>query len=555
VDIELASLGSFLKSLHIGVHGKAMVVSARGRVIAYPSEDWSAKTADGAPLPLLSDLGDPLLTRIYDRLKVEGFDREIIEISGHRIFASSAALKALTGRNWSVLIVAEQSELLGFVGSSAWLELGLVVVVFLLIAGLAALMIWRSRLAERHDLEALQRQHALEARAQTLSELAGATDLMDRSSPEGVRELTERTGEICGARRVGAWYLTAGGRTLVCDDNFDRLDQAHTAGAELHRDEFPSLFAALESRAAIIAPHAARDPRTAELATLYLRPLGVEGVHITPLHYGDRLVGMLKVEDPVRGEARAGMTAFCAAVASMLALRYGAAGIARQMVQTEREPTAIAAGAWDNMDRTVADHQSSLGQRLLHYGLSEADIRAASIASAAVAAIQLPGWLTVARGTEGSQGARMDMLMDEIQRIVARVPLAYATLLDDQVVLVAHSGGRAIAADGRDLAKGALELRNRLLELTGSWEGGAEFRIGVDVGPVMMSSLADGSRSLWGGAITIAKVLAGSGGRRAITASEAAYQILSGDFLFRQRGSYFLPETGTMRTFVLVGNL
>jgi class 3 adenylate cyclase len=149
----------------------------------------------------------------------------------------------------------------------------------------------------------------------------------------------------------------------------------------------------------------------------------------------------------------------------------------------------------------------------------------------------------------------MDSLIEEIQRIVARVPLVYAALLDDQVVMVAHSGPEAIAADGRDLAHGALELRNRLLELTGSWDGGAEFRIGVDVGPVMMSSLADGSRSLWGGAITVAKVLAATGGRRAITVSETAYQILSGDFLFRQRGTYFLPETGTMRTFVLVGGL
>ena len=55
-----------------------------------------------------------------------------------------------------------------------------------------------------------------------------------------------------------------------------------------------------------------------------------------------------------------------------------------------------------------------------------------------------------------------------------------------------------------------------------------------------------------------AKIVSGRltrGSRRAITVSEVAYQILAGDFLFRQRGTYFLPETGTMRTFVLVGAL
>jgi hypothetical protein len=206
------------------------------------------------------------------------------------------------------------------------------------------------------------------------------------------------------------------------------------------------------------------------------------------------------------------------------------------------------------MDRTPASQLLSLEQRLLHCDLSSTDIKADRVDSAAVAAIRLPDWLAVARGTDGDQRARMDVLIDEIQRIVARVPLVYAALLDDQVVLVAHSGRGAVAADGRDLAHGALELRNRLLELTSSWDS-AEFRIGVDVGPVMMSSLADGSRSLWGGAITVAKVLAATGGRRAITVSETAYQILTGDFLFRHRGTYFLPETGTMRTFVLVGGL
>ena len=61
--------------------------------------------------------------------------------------------------------------------------------------------------------------------------------------------------------------------------------------------------------------------------------------------------------------------------------------------------------------------------------------------------------------------------------------------------------------------------------------------------------------SLWGGAIGVAKILAATAGRHSITASETTYDILSSDFLFRPRGSYFLPETGTMRTFVLVGRL
>jgi len=155
---------------------------------------------------------------------------------------------------------------------------------------------------------------------------------------------------------------------------------------------------------------------------------------------------------------------------------------------------------------------------------------------------------------DGGQRARMDAVIERIQGAVMKSPLAYAVLNDDQVVLVAHAAGQSAALGARAVAMVALELRNRLIELTAEWGEGSEFRVAIDVGPVMATSLGNG-HSLWGGAIAVAKVLAGSGSRRAITVSETAYQILSGDFLFRQRGSYFLPETGTMRTFVLVGAL
>ena len=47
----------------------------------------------------------------------------------------------------------------------------------------------------------------------------------------------------------------------------------------------------------------------------------------------------------------------------------------------------------------------------------------------------------------------------------------------------------------------------------------------------------------------------GTTARRTIAASETAYDMLSNQFLFRPRGSYFLPETGNMRTFVMVGRV
>lgn len=556
VDIELSALSTFLKNLEIGVHGRALVVDGKGRVIAFPSDNWQANLEEGAPLPQLDELGDPTLTRIYNRLKVEGFGRKLLDFGSQRIIVSSGALRQLTGRNWSVLIVAPESDFLGFVASSSKLALVLSAVVFLLMAALAVLMMWRSVQAERRDRAARARHQALEARAQTLAELAARTNLMDRDTPDGVREATERAAEICQAKRVGVWYLAANGRTLVCEDSFDPSASAHTAGAELYRDEFPKLFAALEELAEIDAPVARSDPRTEELAALYLQPLGSEGVHISPIHSGKRLLGMLKVEDPSFGEQNDGMAEFCLALASLFALRYlPAGGTASSAVASA--PVDARELAEQRVERALGDRRVALQRRLLHFAMSPDDLASGQLEQAAVAVIRLPEWLPVAHRGEGDNRTRMDAVIDEVQRAVSQNSVGYAALLDDQIVLVAAANdAQSPAIAARLVAGAALDVRDRLVDLTGGWGEGSEFRIAIDVGPVMASAFGDGTdRNLWGGAIGVAKVLAASGGRRAITVSEATYHLLSADFLLRPRGSYFLPETGSMRTFVLAGAL
>jgi len=99
IDIELSALSSFLKSLEIGLHGKALVIDAKGRVIAFPSDSWIANPKEGAALPQLDELGDPLLTRIYNQLKVEHFQLWL-------------ALTEMTQEN-GLLMVSPESHKLG----------------------------------------------------------------------------------------------------------------------------------------------------------------------------------------------------------------------------------------------------------------------------------------------------------------------------------------------------------------------------------------------------------------------------------------------------------
>jgi class 3 adenylate cyclase len=152
----------------------------------------------------------------------------------------------------------------------------------------------------------------------------------------------------------------------------------------------------------------------------------------------------------------------------------------------------------------------------------------------------------------------MDTIVDELRLVLEKSGVAYAALLDDQIVLAAFSSDRnQVAGDAHCVATALLDLRDRLFELEEKWNTSLDFRLAIDIGVVMASAVATDppSRNLWGGAVGIAKVLADTAARRTIAASETAYELLSDNFLFRPRGSYFLPETGNMRTFVLVGRI
>lgn len=551
VDIELATLCAFLKELSIGVSGKAIIIDHEGRVVAFPSDRWlPADRPDVAP-PLLDELGDPVLARVYNRLRVEGYGRKLLEIDGRRIIVSSEPVSMLTGRNWVTLIVVPETDFVGFVADSGWAALVMSVIVVLIVAALAGLMAWRSVRAERRAAAAATRQQALEVRTQTFIDLARDVAAVEGAAGEELQGATERAATACAAKRVAIWRLTSDRSTLHCEDCFDTTVADHTAGLELHRDEMPNLFAALDKGQPIDALDAGRDRRTSELFARYLAPLEISSVYLAPIAAAGQTIGLLSVEEPRRGDRAAGLASFCDALAILLALRFAASAATPAIVAAMPPP------AEPRAPDLLAERQSRLERTLLYQGAVLEQVRETAVGRAAIGVVKLPDWTTVAqRPPDSGAPTAMDAIVRELRGAIEPSGVSYAALLDDQIVLAAFSADTdTLAADARCLATTMLDLRDRLLALEDKWGVSLDFRLGIDIGAVMTSSVATEppSRNLWGGALGVAKVLAATASRRSIASSEAAYEVLSGEFLFRSRGSYFLPETGTMRTFVMVG--
>jgi adenylate cyclase len=84
-----------------------------------------------------------------------------------------------------------------------------------------------------------------------------------------------------------------------------------------------------------------------------------------------------------------------------------------------------------------------------------------------------------------------------------------------------------------------------------------EFRLGIDCGFAVGRSIGGTPRlfNLWGEAVRTARTMATTAFPGSIQTSERAYLRLRQSFLFRPRGSFYLPAVGSVQTFILAGRL
>src|SRR5262249_62361606 len=87
----------------------------------------------------VDEIDDPALTHAYDRFRVDGFGRSVIEVSDRRYISAVTPLKS-AGRDWSVMIVVPEEDFVGYVQSSSRKALAMSMVIVVLAALLAVLL-------------------------------------------------------------------------------------------------------------------------------------------------------------------------------------------------------------------------------------------------------------------------------------------------------------------------------------------------------------------------------------------------------------------------------
>jgi class 3 adenylate cyclase len=538
-DIRLEKLSQFLAGLTVGRTGRALILDQEGRLVALGDPTRAFKVEGETISPArLNELADPILTRAFDLFRVNGPGRRSFELDGRSYIVLATRLPGAE-RAWNLLMVVPEDDFVGFVArnSRTALLMGFGV---MLLAGLLAWQVVRQNFsAERARALAASRATALAAQGGAYGELAAA------ATPEAV--LTVLAGTLA-ARRTGLWRLAQGDTQLVCEAQFDAQAGTHASGLRLRRAEAPRLFEAITAGVDLDLADAAADPRGAELARLYLKPMGTKALLALPVRCaGGPVLGTLWVED--RGQGSAEPRDFTRAAAALLAPGLAAAKPAAQATRPRAQVVQ-------------RDREKLFIDRLAMAAAGRENVVAETFPRLAVLAVVFTDDAALAAAVNGEGCALIDRLARVFEAVAAQHGIPYLRLMGERVMLAdgfpdagaKPEGDPAIEA-ARRLADAALALQERLAETFTAAERGLDFRLGLDLGPAIGSRTggADKTWNVWGEAVRLAHALAETAPPGAIQASEAVQAVLAQDFVLRARGKFFVPDAGELGTFLLAG--
>ncbi len=550
VDITLKALSSFLGALHIGNSGRAVIIDDTGHLIAAPDSSRLLR-GEGTHLATaqIDQIGDPALASAYDHFRIEGYGSRLITVNREQLVSIAAHLPAAS-QNWSLLIVVPEKDFTGFVAANSRHALGLSLIVVALTALLAGLLVRQGLRADRTARLLLDRGRAVERQGAAFAALARQPDFMDPTREAPMQALTETLAELAAARRTSVWRVSDGGHKLACEDAFERESAGHVGGLELARAELPQFFGALANGEPIGSDDAANDRRTAELHRVLMHPFNSRALAAVPVMVGERLGGAILLEDAGRlAEARD----LLPAIASMLAIR-----MRDPAMEETRALAAEAPAGWDQMAPILTPPgERNFAADLARHGLDTDTIGADVFPAVAVMVVRFSDPVAIAARHREGDSSLADRIGEALQEIAEQQGIPYMKLVSQEVVAAAGFSAGDDKAILR-IAAAALAVRERCLELFEDCGRQPGFRIGIDHGIAIGSQVGRHPRlfNLWGEAVRTADIMAASAvGAASIQVSEAAYQLLRHQFLFRPRGSFYLPHVGAARTFILASRL
>ncbi|MGD9078662.1 MAG: adenylate/guanylate cyclase domain-containing protein, partial [Desulfobacterales bacterium] len=559
-----------------------------GYIVAHPEIKKMVKKEGDLYKPIVvEELGNPVLNRAYNRFRIDGHGHRDLVVDGQRYLSTAFLMPQKTGLDLSVFVFVPEEDFVGFVARNNRNIILMSGGILLLAAIMAGLLVFQGLRAERNARQVLDRQYQLEAQSRAFSELSSSAAMFDAEDSESFGQLTEIVTGAINLRHSSLWNFDDRGQFLKCIDSYDRESYGHTKGTVLDRVDFPVLFDLLQNGEEISAIDAETDTRLAELYRVYLQPLGCESLLAVPIRYHGQTVGALWFEhDRLHRGWSAEELSFAHAIADMLALRLSVDPACIRVFTQPVEDTETAASpdASSPQPAPVAsdiqpeDHPiapdiapqrsspNSMGRKApitsffdrLKAGGIDPDQTAADIyPDMTVLVLKFTDTLSLAgRITDTELTTTVDQMVGHLEDLVTDRGIDYMKVMGEEIVCAAgfESGSEDHAVLIADLALG---LQNHCSGLFASLNTAMEFRVGIDTGAVLGSSVGRKTKTynIWGESVRFASKMADSGVPGGIQVSETTYRRLRARYLFKLRGHYYLPNIGETSTYLLTGRI
>ena len=588
LDVELKSVSTFLETLKIGRNGEAVIIDEEGYIVAHPEIKKMVKKEGDVYKPIrVEELGDRVLNRAYNRFRIDGHGHRDLIFDNQRYLSTAFLLPQKTGNDLSVIIFVPEEDFVGFVTRNNQNVLLMSISIVALAALMAGLLIFQGLRADRNAKFVLERQDELESQSRAFSELSSKAAMFGAEDTESFRRLTEIVSDAINLRRTSVWNFDDNGQFLRCVDSYDRESNGHTQGTVFARVDFPQFFDLLQNGEDISARDAGLDTRLAEVHRVYLQPLGCESFLAVPIRYHGRTVGALWFEhERLSRSWSTEEKSFAQAIANMLALRFSADQRCIPAFAQPQEDTETAEASVVPTSGTVPAardirpehhpvapdiaHQqtspnsaggtarfASFLDRLAAGGIDPDQTAADLFTDTTVMVLRFTNPISLAERVAGSESTTtIEHMAGYLEALAASRGVEYLKVMGDEILCAAgiDSGSKDHA---RLIADMALNIQNRCTGLFASLDTPMDFRIGIDTGAVMGSSVGrkEKTYNIWGESVRFASKMADTGIPGGIQVSETTYRRLRANYLFHARGSYYLPNIGETSTYLLTGRI
>lgn len=113
---------------------------------------------------------------------------------------------------------------------------------------------------------------------------------------EGAKILTKQVVESIDADRASIWLYGKDNKSIICQQLYIKSEDAYYQNIELFEKDFKEYFDALIENPIIIACDAETHKATSCFTETYLRPLGIKSMLDVPIHYNNKLIGVICIE-------------------------------------------------------------------------------------------------------------------------------------------------------------------------------------------------------------------------------------------------------------------